>query len=396
MKRLPHGNNINLKEGEFYNRSRELNRIKSLLETTEDGNAPDLLITGIRGVGKSVLLKEVKKMFVEDYLVVYINFSYAEAFQTNNMSIFGLMDYYYQSIMDECDKRNIGSFKEKVDKFLKTNDFHLKDFNNYNGIPLPLIENETNLNKLNKFVLGFPEEIYNSNKGKIKGVIMIIDEFQIIKELGDYKEGFLWLLRGFMQEQNNVAYILSGSMNIYDKLIYEIAGKQGVFGGRLLTLQVEPFSKETTRNYLSEKLPELKFTDEGFERFYKCTSGIPAYINTFANELPLNVELDGENVLEELDDNLDLLTSSLTTIWGRLKLNEQKILISLIKGPKMRKEIAKELDISSGSLSIYLNNLQDLQLIEFREGRYHIFEPLLARWLEVEYNKRGIYPHRLI
>ena len=139
-----------------------------------------------------------------------------------------------------------------------------------------------------------------------------------------------------MQEQNNVAYILSGSMSIYDKLIYEIAGKQGVFGGRLLTLQVEPFSKETTRNYLSEKLPELKFTDEGFDRFYKCTSGIPAYVNTFANELPLNEELDGVNVLEELDDNLDLLTSSLTTLWGRLKLNEQKILISLINGPKMR------------------------------------------------------------
>ena len=225
MKRLPHGNNINLKEGEFYNRSNELGRIKSLLETTEDGNAPDLLVTGIRGVGKSVLLKEVKKIFDEDYLVVYINFSYAEAFQTNNMSIFGLIDHYYQSIVDECDKRNMGSFKEKVDKFLKTNDFHLKEFNNYNGIPLPVIENETNLNKLNKFVLGFPQELYNSNNDKIKGVIIIIDEFQIIKELGDYKEGFLWLLRGFMQEQNNVAYILSGSMSIYDKLIYEIAGK---------------------------------------------------------------------------------------------------------------------------------------------------------------------------
>ena len=354
MKRLPHGNNINLKEGEFYNRSKELGRIKSLLETTEDGNAPDLLVTGIRGVGKSVLLKEVKKIFDEDYLVVYINFSYAEAFQTNNMSIFGLIDHYYQSIVDECDKRNMGSFKEKVDKFLKTNDFHLKEFNNYNGIPLPVIENE------------------------------------------DYKDGFFFLFRGFMQEQNNVAYILSGSMSIYDKLIYEIAGKQGVFGGRLLTLQVEPFSKETTRNYLSEKLPELKFTDEGFDRFYKCTSGIPAYVNTFANELPLNEELDGVNVLEELDDNLDLLTSSLTTLWGRLKLNEQKILIALINGPKMRKDIAKELNVASGSLSVYLNNLQDFQLIEFREGMYHISEPLLARWLEVEYNKRGIYPHRLI
>ena len=110
----------------------------------------------------------------------------------------------------------------------------------------------------------------------------------------------------------------------------------------------------------------------------------------------MNVELDDVNVLEELDDNLDLLTSSLTTLWGRLKLNEQKILISLIKGPKMRKDIAKELNVASGALSIYLNNLQDLQLIEFNGDMYQISEPLLARWLEVEYNKRGIYPHRLI
>ena len=60
------------------------------------------------------------------------------------------------------------------------------------------------------------------------------------------------------------------------------------------------------------------------------------------------------------------------------------------------KSVAKELNVASGSLSVYLNNLQDFQLIEFREGMYHISEPLLARWLEVEYNKRGIYPHRLI
>ena len=110
----------------------------------------------------------------------------------------------------------------------------------------------------------------------------------------------------------------------------------------------------------------------------------------------MNEELDGVNVLEELDDNLDLLTSSLTTLWGRLKLNEQKILISLINGPKMRKDIAKELNVASGALSIYLNNLQDLQLIEFNGDMYQISEPLLARWLEVEYNKRGIYPHRFI
>jgi len=37
-----------------------------------------------------------------------------------------------------------------------------------------------------------------------------------------------------------------------------------------------------------------------------------------------------------------------------------------------------------------------MQLIEFNGGMYQISEPILARWLEVEYNKRGIYPHRFL
>ena len=42
-----------------------------------------------------------------------------------------------------------------------------------------------------EYVLSFPEKIYNDNKNKIKGIIILIDEFQIIKELDDYKESFL-------------------------------------------------------------------------------------------------------------------------------------------------------------------------------------------------------------
>ena len=58
MKLLPDGNKKNLSNEEFYNRTRELGRLKSLLSTTEYGNPANLLITGIRGIGKSVLLKK--------------------------------------------------------------------------------------------------------------------------------------------------------------------------------------------------------------------------------------------------------------------------------------------------------------------------------------------------
>ena len=60
-------------------------------------------------------------------------------------------------------------------------------------------------------------------------------------------------LNNFIQKQNNVSYIFSGSMSVKDRLIEEIAGSNGAFGGRILTIEIKPFSYETTnvgRNYL--------------------------------------------------------------------------------------------------------------------------------------------------
>ena len=67
MSNLPWGNNQNLTDDEFYNRDYELNNIKSLLETTSQGHAPDILLTGIRGVGKTVLLQKMKRTLEKDY-----------------------------------------------------------------------------------------------------------------------------------------------------------------------------------------------------------------------------------------------------------------------------------------------------------------------------------------
>ena len=53
MTDLPWGTNQNLTDEEFYNRKSELINIKNLLQSTGQGHAPDLLLTGIRGVGKT-------------------------------------------------------------------------------------------------------------------------------------------------------------------------------------------------------------------------------------------------------------------------------------------------------------------------------------------------------
>ena len=396
MTDLPWGNNQNLTDEEFYNRESELVNIKNILHSTSQGHAPDLLLTGIRGVGKTVFLKKLKRELDDEYLVVYMDFSKSKCYQKNQMSITGLMEHFFKELILESKNKGLNTLDNQIEKYFKSNDFKIREFIQLDKIPIPIFSKETNEEKLMDFVLNLPEKIYNENQDKIKGVLIFIDEFQIIKELNNYKESFLWKIRSYIQNQRNIAYIFSGSMSLQDKLISEIASQNGAFGGRMISININPFEKETVRNYLSEKTPYILFTDDGFDRFYKCTSGIPSYVNIFASLLPINEQLDDNAIRMYFDKKIQAISSHLINIWARLSFREQTIIIILLEKPLRRIDIANEFGISTGSLSNYLNNLQNQGLISLNNGLYEISEPILKRWLELEFKEKGIYPYRNI
>lgn len=399
MSNLPWGTSKVLTDDEFFNRTQEISNLTNLLHSTSEANAPDILVTGIRGVGKTVLLNKIKRVMDGNYLVVYMDFSISQTYQKNNMTLKGLYDFYYQKIIEEVHLKGLNTLNTNISKFFKTNNFKLKEVVVASAgdisITIPIMGTERDLDKYRDFVFKLPQEIYEHNKNKIDGMIIIIDEFQIIKELGNYLESFLWNFRGYVTEQRNVAYVLSGSMGLQDNLISEIAGQNGAFGGRMLTININPFSKTTTEDYLTERAPELKFTSEGFERFYKCTLGIPYYINIFARQLPVNQKLDENKVIDAFDNNISLIASHLINEWNRLTTKEKDIIIALMDLPLKRIDLARKLHVKSGSLSDKLNKLQNLGLIHFVNGEYEISEKLLKRWLEIEYSQKGIYPYRI-
>ena len=396
MGQLPLPDKQNLTDEEFFNRTTELATLTNLLNSTQSGNAPDLLLTGIRGVGKTVFLRKIKQELENDYLVVYIDFSRAECYQKDNLSINGLMEHYYNEILNECKRKGLTTIDKKIRKYFKTNNFKIKDVKYVGGYPIPLIGSEKNSEKFINFVLNLPQQIYEENEFCYKGILIFIDEFQIIKELNKYLESFLWKFRSFIQNQNYISYVLSGSMSLQDDLIYTIASSQGVFGGRMMTFHINPFDKVTVKNYLDEKADNLTFSKDGFERFYQCTSGIPSYINLFGRLLPNNVQLDAELIKEEFINAIPLLSTQLINIWSRLTPTEQEIVISLLNNDIKRIDIADFVGVKSGSLSRPLNNLQNQGLITMIDGKYHLTEPMLAQWLKLEYKRKGIYPYRKI
>ena len=309
------------------------------------------------------------------------------------MTIKGLMEFYFKKTLTSCNNNKLKNIGEKLKKYFKTNNFHFKEFHESNGIPIPIFKSEINTEDLMEYVLTFPEKIYNENSDNLKGIIILIDEFQLIKELNDYKESFLWNIRSYIQNQRNIAYVFTGSMSLNDTLISEISGHNGVFGGRMISFHLSTFSKTTVKQYLNEKKPGLKFSDEGFNRFYENTLGIPAYINNFAKILPENIEFTSELITREFNESIYYISSNLVNIWYELSYKNKLILISLLNGPTRRIDIAKSLNLESGSLSPNLRELENLSLINKSSDKlYSISEPLLSKWLQSEYDEKGEYP----
>lgn len=389
MTSLPLGNDNDLADTQFYNRVDEISFLSDNLELTKKGSTPTILLTGIRGVGKSALMKKLKKNLQNEYLVVYMDLSAIDKYKKNSLTRFDFMKLFYESIIKSCSESNIITIDTKILKYFKTRNFKLDKINKIPLLPLT----EEDYTKFTTFVMDLPQQIYENYKKQINGVLIFMDEFQILKQLDEDVKGFLWYIRSVIQSQNHIGYIFSGSMSVKDELIADIAGQKGAFGGRILNFEITTFSFDTTKNYLKEKADYLKFTDDGFKRFYKCTKGIPYYINSFARLLPPNEELNEDKIISEFRKSLPYLLIHLTNEWYKLNNQEKRIITSLIEKPLKRIEIANKLEVTSGAIGASLKTLQNKSLIELDNKKYEIYDSIFKEWLKKEYEEKGDYPY---
>ena len=200
MDNIALGTNTDLTDEQFYNREEDIKWIKNFLESTSTGSPPSIMITGIRGVGKTVLLKKIKKDLENEYLICYIDLSITSGYQRGKLTEIGIMNDFYDGWMNECEKKGISTIFKKILKISKKN-LGLREIVNVAGWPLPIPKTEDNYKNLSQFVFDLPQTIYEEQSGKIKGAILIIDEFQAIKDLGNTLNSFLWFLRGIIQDQ---------------------------------------------------------------------------------------------------------------------------------------------------------------------------------------------------
>ena len=379
----------------FFNRTKDINMINTQLSTVKLDIPPQLLITGYRGVGKTFLLKKILNDQSSDILSVFLDISEIMGRQKGNLTEEKVLKELLSEIDDEISK-NKSSYKKLVSKInsnikklgLKNYDF--SDDVNVFDIPIPVISD--NYDKLSKFVMELPQKIVDSSD-EINGFIIVIDEFQLLKNV-EKPDAFFWLIRSFTQKQFNVGYVFTGSVSKTSDIINMINGQEGAFGGRLIQINIEPFTFEQTKRYIEEKSNNLKFTDEGFERFYACTRGIPLYINSLSTVLPNNIVCDENIIKQTLQLNIDQIAILWIYIWGRLSQGEKDFIIYLLEHDgASRTTLDNELGYSKSSITRFIDTLSNQGIIEFNyDKKFVLADKMLKLWLKIKFETTGFYP----
>ena len=378
----------------FYNRTEDIKKIEYYLNSLEMGISQSLLIRGVRGVGKTFLLQKLKQDSKKNFLVSYIDISRIVGFDDTQLTaqsvLLELLDEMNNTIYDKInDGKKITFLLKKLINKLKIKDFSFSKGTHIAEIPIPATED--NYKKISKFVMEYPQNVVEDIDG-IDGFIIIIDEFQMLKKL-ENPELFFWLLRSYSQFQSNVSYVMSGSISQTSDAIEMLNGATGAFGGRMIQINIDPFTKKETKSYFNDRFPEITFTDDGFNRFYEYTKGIPMYINSFYNVLSSHETYDEELIDYIFLNNMDQILVMWIRIWGTLNKYEKRIICTMLNKENISwSELERKLDMSPATLTKYIKTLQDKGIIKYYGGYYNFEDLMLKTWLTHEKERTGVYP----
>lgn len=204
------------------------------------------------------------------------------------------------------------------------------------------------------------EEVQDIADKQDKKMIFVMDEYPYFAESASEISSVLqYEIDHLYKERNNIMLILCGSSMSF--MEHQVLGyKSPLYGRKTGQFKIRPFDILNTRKMLP------KVSNEDLLAYYGFTDGIPQYLS-FVDQ-NLSVE---ENIQEMfLNQNAPLQDEPNVLLQEELRKPATyfSILNALAHGKNKSSQISQAIGMTNGSsISAYLNNLIDLEIIERKQ-----------------------------
>jgi len=371
-------------------RTREKREFQRLLE--QSVILENLVLTGLRGVGKTVLLDTLRPTAIDTgWLWAGTDMSESASISEETTAVRLITDLSVVTSTIEFrteDRRRFG-FGREMDTFSETLNYQTL-ISVFKGAPGLLAD------KL-KTVLEF---IWACMEGKgIKGIIFAYDEAQTMSDHAQKDEYPLSLLLDVFQsiQKKSIPFmlVLSGLPTLFPKLV-----EARTFAERMFTVVfLDSLDEQESRAAITEPLrnPECSvfFSTGVVELIVKVSGGYPYFIQFICKELydiiAQGMLKDNNYVpLEEITRKLD--NDFFAGRWARATDRQRQLMYAIANLPNCDREFtvqeiveaSKTLDkpFSSSHVNQMLSTLIDMGLIyKNRHGKYSFAVPLLGQYI---------------
>lgn len=373
-------------------REKEANEFNSLLQ--QKPILKNLVITGLRGVGKTVLLESFKSVAVSNgWFWAGTDFSESAGVSEQNLSIRIITDLstlVSSFTISEEEKISIG-FVQNIDKIETKLTYDIL-FSIYKSTPG--LEND----KL-KHIL---EIIWNVVKTKVNGIVLAYDEAQILKDKAEDKQFPLSLLLEVVQfmQRKEIPYllVLTGLPTLVITLSEARTYSERMFQILTLTKLNEAETKEAILKPIQTGNCPVTFSEHGINEIIRHSSGYPYFIQFFCKETfdsvlqQISVGIETPDVkISDFVRKLD--TDFYAARWSRVTDRQRDLMIVIAALPNANEEFTtKEISQMSNEMlensftpAYVVNSLIKLNLMGLvyknRRGKYSFAVPLLADYI---------------
>ena len=373
----------------------EQREFKELLEQNPILN--NLILTGLRGVGKTVLLETFKPIANQlGWFWAGTDLSESASISEQNLIIRVLADLasITSSFSVTIQEQNrIGFVNSTGNKEIYLTYAMLTAiYNNTPGLESDKLKN----------VL---EIVWNAIKGKVKGIVLAYDEAQNLKDHAAERQYPLSLLLEVIQylQRKQIPYllILTGLPTLYPTLVETRTYSERMFH----IISLDKLSKEASREAIVTPIKKdncpTTFHENTIQEIIRLSSGYPYFIQFFCKEIfdsyiqQISVGIENPNIsIHEIIAKLD--TDFYSGRWSRITDKQRDLCRIIAKLDTANDEFAvqdifakaKEMNFNNFSASYinqYLTKLILLGLIfKNRHGKYSFAVPLLADYIKRE------------